>query len=259
MRFLRLTALPFLLWPLAAATSAHAAADITVVVDMTPEGHKVAHPTAAQPAYYLPTIRGYQEFGDVSADFKPPSAHDIVKIIAPELAKQGYRAVDAAHPQASLILDIGWGYITMADDGNARNETQRISLAAGRTYLDIVMPEAYGHDGFMEAIRDNRYFIVVTAYDFSAWEKEHKHVLLWKAKMSVPMDGTTLNDAVVPLVMAGGPQFGRETVRHPILRPGVPDGYVKLGTPTEVKEGAPVPPPPAPATAPSPAPPPSPK
>lgn len=253
-----------LLGLLLAPAALWAAADVTVVVDMTAEGRKVARPTADHPAYYFPSIGGYKEYGDVSKDLKPPSAHDIVKIVAPELARQGYRAVDNQHPRPDLMLDIGWGSIAptvdtatadvmdssqAAGSGNARNESQRLALVAGNTFSSIAMPESYGHDGFMEAANDSRYYIIVGAYDFAAWEKDHKRVLLWKAKMSIPMDGVTFGDVLVSLIKAGGPQFGRETVGHPVVTPGVPEGHVEVGTPT-VKDDV-VPAQPAPSSAPA--------
>lgn len=222
-----------------APTLALAQAPVTVVVDMTPVGRKAEHPTPEKPQYYVPVMRGYQEYGDYSTDDKLPlpSPHGVVKALAPELAKQGYRVIDDAHPNPDLVIDFAWGRIapTPADDG--RNQTQRYALTLGRSAVDVMMPEAFGHDQFMEATREERYFLVVTAYDYRAFATSHKNVILWKAKMSLPTSTAAgLADVILPLAKAGGPQFGRETVSQPKLVPFVPDGHVEVGTPVVKKE-----------------------
>src|SRR3954468_7924264 len=129
MNFLRLTLIALIL-----AAVARAERDVTVVVDMTPEGRKLAHPTPAHPAYYLPVMRGYFEFGDRTAREKPPSAHDIVRIVAPELDKKGNRAIDDTHQKPDIVFDFAWGVIAPAGDDttvNTQNENQRAALVLG--------------------------------------------------------------------------------------------------------------------------------
>lgn len=63
---------------------------VTVVVDMTPEGHKLLHPDAAHPAYYVPLAGGYTERGSPIAGEKPPSLDEIMHSIEASLARQGY-------------------------------------------------------------------------------------------------------------------------------------------------------------------------
>ena len=59
----------FLSAPLVRANDANDESDtsgqirVDVVVDMTEAGHKIVHPTADKPAYYLPLSVGYKEFG----------------------------------------------------------------------------------------------------------------------------------------------------------------------------------------------------
>lgn len=247
-----------------------AAADVTVVVDLSPEGRKVAHPTPDHPSYYKPTMGTYQEMGGLVAGEKPPSVHAMVHVVATELAKQGY-LVALSHPP-DLVIDISWGTINLAgqgsmsangnigiglsaqgtgnigtnvdslglpaptgplisgDDIHAQN--QMLALVLGHTVTNVMSPESAGHSELLEAANDDRYFVVVTAYDFSAWESQHRRVVLWKAKMSVPKEGYFFDDILDSLVKAGGPSFGRETINHPRLEPLVPNGHVEIGTPT---------------------------
>jgi len=78
---------------------------------------------------------------------------------------------------------------------------------------------------------------MVSAYDFEAYRASNRVVLLWQAKMSAPSDTLAeFSDALVALARAGGPLFGRETVRPATLvLPVTPDGHVEIGTP-EVKD-----------------------
>jgi hypothetical protein len=229
--FFRLTSALVLLSPLLG----HAASDVTVVVDMTPAGRSAVHPTPEHPAYYLPVMRGYHELGDVVAGERYVSPHDIVRVLAPELFRQGYRVIEESHQTPDLIIDISWGYITPTAGNDTYNQNQRYALTLGKSIFNVIMPESFGNREFMEAAREPRYFLVVTAYDYATWSKKQKHLILWKAKMSVPTRGVFFNDVLFSLVQAGGPMFGHETINHPKLMP-LPEGQVDVGTPT-VREG----------------------
>lgn len=213
-----------------------AQADVTVVVDMSPEGREVGHPSSQAPAYYLPVMRGYQDYGPAQKELYLPTAHDIVHAVAPELAKEGYLATgDPA--QASLIIDISWGRIGPTDIPSDYNQHLRYALSLGKTAFNVMTPESFGHDEFMEATEEERYFIIVTAYDLRAWERRHEHVILWKAKMGIPISGVLFPDVVSALAKAGGLHFGRETVNHPSLvaDPTLPDGHIDIGATEERK------------------------
>ena len=66
------------------------------------------------------------------------------------------------------MIDFAWGKLSPTDYPNAANEKQRLALSLGRTYLDVMPLESAGHAEFMEATRDERYFLVVTAFDYRA-------------------------------------------------------------------------------------------
>jgi hypothetical protein len=83
----------------------------------------------------------------------------------------------------------------------------------------------------------DRYFVAVSSYDFAAFQKDGKKVLLWRTLMSVPSAGLENFDQVaLTLVKAGGPFFGREASRPQLIDlPVTPAGHVVVGTP-EVKD-----------------------
>ena len=223
-------AIVVLLFPLSAW-----AKDVTVVVDMTAEGRQAGHPTPDHPVYYSPTLRGYQPIGSVVAGEKAPSPHDVVHMVAQELAKQGYRVINSAHPAPDIVLDFSWGYINPTSDaanGLYYNQGQAYALVLGNTIYQTIQLESFNHQQFMDAANDPRYFVILTAYDYAAFAAQHKRVVLWEAKMSVPTNGVFFDDVLTAMVKAGGPHFGRETTGHPSLEPAFPGGRVDVGTPT---------------------------
>jgi hypothetical protein len=224
--------------------------DVNVIVDMSPAGRKAVHPTPDHPAYYLPTLVPYVQTGDVVAGDQPPSEHALVHLVATELAKQGYLV--AVNRTPDLVIAIAWGSIrpTIEDDHvGMRDKIRMNALVLGHTYVDVHSEGAFGQDEFLDETHDDRFYVVVTAYDYKAHADKNKKVILWKAKMSVPSQGVTFDDMLVPLVTAGGPNFGRETINHPKLLPSVPDGTVQVGTPTvKSPDDAPKSPDGAPAT-----------
>jgi hypothetical protein len=301
--------------------------EVNVVVDFTPEGRKVAHPDAADPAYYYPVLGKFEELGAGEAGEKAPKQWDVAHIVAVELAKQGYvrmsptpyvnssgqityrdgtvvmvtahpvpgqppginsadavpltramledpegpyslkaRAPSApgAHPKKSpamevlesadpahgpvmkgtpsLILSFQYGYanpqVASFDSGKIDpitnvnfNQMQMLGLVAGNSVKDLGTD--LDRDAVMQRAGQDRYFVMVSAYDFAAYKSEHKVVLLWQAKMSANSD--TLGqfaDALNALAWAGGPYFGRETKRPATVILPVSDGRVEIGTPT---------------------------
>jgi len=85
------------------------------------------------------------------------------------------------------------------------------------------------------AASDSRHFIMVLAFEFEA-AKKHEKKLLWSAKLSVPSIGVSADDAMLALVRAGGPYFGRQTSRAQHIE--VPVGHIGRvdAGPTELKE-----------------------
>ena len=313
--------------------------EVNVVVDFTPEGRKVAHPDAGNPAYYYPVLGGFEELGAGEAGEKAPRQWDVAHVVAVELAKQGYVRMSpspyvnssgqityrdgtvvmvAAHPvpgrapalnppggipltrtmleapdgpyslkarkaapaaggragvspvvevlqaadpvhgpvmkgQPSLILSFQYGYANpqVASFDSATNDPitsvnfnqmQMLGLVAGHTIKDLGLD--FDRDAVMQRAEQDRYFVMVSAYDFEAYRASHKVVLLWQAKMSASSDSLgQFSDALNALAWAGGPYFGRETTRPAtVILPVTPDGRVEIGVPT-VKDYTDAPPP----------------
>jgi hypothetical protein len=258
--------------PIAAAVNDGDKAMVIVNVDLTPEGAKIPHPSASQPAYYVPVILGYHQSGKIIGGEKPPSRQEMIRQLGRALAKEGY-VLQAVRPDAnqtlpSLILAFEWGYLnpdvsnfglmdlttgeggtlapsevqnksSMASGTADYNQSAMVTLVAGSALtaqLSAAGSAAMSQiewDKLKNAVAEDRYFIIVSAYDFAASLKGEQK-LLWRARMSTERQGVWMDDVLSALVAAGAPVFGRKTgpefTTVPITR-----GTVRLG-PLEIKD-----------------------
>jgi hypothetical protein len=253
----------FLLLALAPALFAARQTEVDVVVDMSPEGRKVQRPTPQHPAFYLPIMGGFTEAGATVRGEREhaPSPHEVAHLIATTLADQGYLVCNPAKGRRpTLIFAIHWGSIKPeiedfgapgadpTEDPSAAtvffNQAQMLGMVGGNTLHNLDLD--FEREQVMQAAEEDRYFIMISAYDFATYRKSRKKLLLWQAKMSVPSNGVWMQDVLAALVKAGGPLLGRETIRPKMLiLPTTPEGRVEIGTPT-VKDYQDAPPPPAP-------------
>jgi hypothetical protein len=241
----------------AALRAAEPQCEVNVNVTLSDAGRKLTPPTRAQPAYYYPVVAGWQEKGAVVAGEKPPPRLTVVHELAKALAGQGYLVVDAKTPPPTLLLVLHWGYMNpqiddlSTDPGSPQkiffNEKQMVGLVGGGTLGNLDL--SFERESVMQGAEDDRYFIIVSAYDFADAMKKKK-TLLWQARMSTPSAGLTMADVIVPLVKNGAPLFGRETLRPKwVTTPVGPEGKVEVGTPSVVPDAEP--PPPSPRTEPA--------
>jgi hypothetical protein len=222
--------------------------EINVNTAMTPEGEKIQHPTADQPVYYYPYCVGYQEVGSVAAGAKKLSADvPMESYLAEALASQGYLVTHVVgtklDPPPSILLVFRWGYInsriTDEDAGDAstpmnhhRNERayQKALLLVGVQERDLFDDRMTKRD-LVSSADDNRYYVTIAAYDFAPFYTQHKTVLLWVSRMSIPRQDLELDQVVAPLIKTGTPFLGRETTAPQVVDIGGPNGKVEAGTP----------------------------
>lgn len=230
-------------------------ADVNVVVDMTEAGRKVAPPTKEKPAFYFPVLAGYREAGSLVAGEKTPPQNNVAKLLAKALAAQHYYVMGTTTPVPTVILVFHWGYMNpqiddTGDDENPQqifwNQKEMLALVAGNTVKNV---GAFGsdRDDILQNMRDDRYFVIVSAYDFEAG-REKKKVLLWQAKMSTPSNRVSLAEVIPSMITAGGPRFGRETrLPESVTAPLAKEGKVDIGTAVVVPDAPDKAKPPAPA------------
>ena len=261
-RFRRWTLFPVLLLSL---SQAFAGLQVNVVGDMYADGRKAIPATPDKPVYYYPIVRDFSDIGPGAAGEQVPSKKDFIHNLASVLSTQGYRVthevtvpaagnsspapvVKAFAGPPTLVLVFDWGALhaetldgglggdatTSAAPPEVMNKGQMIGMTAGKDF-DNVADFGLKSQEIMEQLGSDRYFVMVSAYDFAAYFQHHKKVRLWVAKWSMPLAGTTMADAMPVLIKTGGPMMGRETAGPKIFTfPDVPDGTVKVGTPTVV-------------------------
>jgi len=88
----------------------------------------------------------------------------------------------------------------------------------------------------MDELEDNRYFVVLMAYDFQLLTKEKKHKLLWETRYSIRQRGNDFAEQLAAMTLTASRYFGRDS--HGLTRKPLPEGHVTLG---ELKVGEVVP------------------
>lgn len=223
-------------------------ADVNVVVDMTEAGRKTTPPTKEKPAFYYPVLAGYREAGSLVAGEKSPPPNSVAKLLAKALAAQNYYVYGPGKtPAPTYLLVFHWGYMnpqiddTSGDPDNPQtvfwNQKEMLALVAGNTIQNL-SSFGFEREDVLQAARDDRYFVIVSAYDFKA-ATEKKKVLLWQAKMSTPSNRVSLAEVIPSMITAGGPHFGRETKKpESVAAPLAKEGKVDVGTPVVVPDAA---------------------
>ncbi len=233
--------------------------DVNVNVLLTDDGKKLTPPTKANPAYYYPIVAGYTELGPVVAGETIPDKKEVLHMLARVLANQGYRvALPDRTPPATLFLVCRWGYmnpdviVTESEGGDPtdpvmattfRNQDKMLALVSGLS-ANLVDPK--GRVGLMSQVNalakddaeDDRYFVIVTAYEAAAFTERNEKKMLWQARISTPSSKVnSLNQIMPTLINTGGPFFGKDTMPpHRTSVPVVPAGNVDIGTATVLPE-----------------------
>jgi len=243
---------------LLAAPGARAARDADVIVysRVTADGRKHPAPAADHPAFYVLVEGGYREAGQlVHGEHSPPAAV-VEKLVRRALAGEGYQGATTRSPRIDMFIVYHWGYINPVvvstfEEGrvNPRNPGEQPPLIEHKQILNdqqmlgllgvaALDDKHFATDAQVRAIAqaagDDRYFVVLSAYDWNAITHKQR-VLLWRAMMSLPTAGTDLAESLPALVQAGAPYFGRETgLPQHVAETLVPPGKVEIG-PTRVE------------------------
>ena len=82
---------------------------------------------------------------------------------------------------------------------NSRNNMSR--FAGAGTYFDDLISD----------IETERYYMIVTAYDFRAATQEKKQKLLWSTRVSIQAQGNRFDERLVAMMNNASRQFGRDS------------------------------------------------
>ncbi|HEY1792291.1 MAG TPA: hypothetical protein VGG34_05195 [Opitutaceae bacterium] len=102
-------------------------------------------------------------------------------------------------------------------------------------YGRMISHSALGEDQRDETgeIEDNRYFVVLLAYDFQAVWKQKRHTLLWETRFSINERHNAFDQALPVMAKMASRFFGQPT--NGLVRDRVGDGRVEVGTPTVIE------------------------
>jgi hypothetical protein len=78
----------------------------------------------------------------------------------------------------------------------------------------------------VEEISENRYFVVLMAYDFPLMTQK-KHKLLWETRFSIRQRGTNFDEQLAAMAQTAARYFGQDS--HGVLRKPLPETHVNLG------------------------------
>lgn len=121
---------------------------------------------------------------------------------------QENQARDRANEANARLL----GYLREVNDHNGVQ-----TLVAGRHYFDDLRAD----------LEEERYYIVVSAYDFREATEKNNLKLLWVTRVSVRSPGHAFDKQATAMLAAASRYFGQESGR--LLRQYTPEGRVEVG------------------------------
>jgi hypothetical protein len=87
-------------------------------------------------------------------------------------------------------------------------------------------------DDLVTELEENRYFVVLMAYDFQILWKQKKHKLLWETRFSVNERHNQFNQALPYMAQNASQYFGQPS--NGLVRNRVREGKVEVGDPTVI-------------------------
>ena len=182
------------------------------------------------------------------AGTKPPVKDEVLRSVISSLARQHYLPAKPGS-KPDLALMIWWGSVNPLIDEMEANEddvgptqvffNKREMLALVGAFKANAFFK-FDTDQLKEAATDDRYFILIAAYDFPALERKERK-LLWSARMSTESTGRAPAEIFPLLAASGAAAFGRDTApavldtSKPIKRPEVEMGPAEVIEVTEEK------------------------
>jgi hypothetical protein len=170
-------------------------------------GFQQALGPAAQAAAQLQQLKNA---GSVGADLDGAAAELEKAIMLLEMERLMDNMYSA--PNARLL-----GYI---EDINDSNDIRRLIGVGADRYND-----------FMADVKESRYYVIISAYDFREATEYGRQKLLWVTRVSVRVPGNSFDDSVEAMLKNASHYFGRESgklVRGEELRGRVDLGELKF-------------------------------
>ena len=141
----------------------------------------------------------------------------------------------AAYSSALTVMSIENQMRSDADFQNAKMLGYDSSDLVGTEKAKYVRGTAFGveRNDLYEELEENRYFVVLMAYDFQLLWKEKKHKLLWETRFSIGERHNAFDKALPVMVRYASQYFGQNS--NGLLRTRVPEGTVQVKDPTLIE------------------------
>lgn len=212
----------------------HRDLEVITVTDVSARGNLLTPATPAEPQYYIAASLGFRELGGAMGGISAPPQADVLRLIAAELAKQGYLPATPRSSAPSLLLCYTWGTLNAVRFPGLdpefppvqHNHAQIVRFLGGRKvgidddyFHPLLQPviglQAYNYAAqtLLEVAREDFYVIVVSAYDLDAVREKRRRPPVWTTRIAAPSLGFRLADVLPAMLAIGGRQFGRDTPR----------------------------------------------
>ncbi len=214
---------------------------VVIVAERFGPGATVPLPTPENRVSFVASQGGYVQEGDGATREEPADARLIARVLRSVLGSQHYMPANA-QAAPSLVVIYHWGLvgrnahqirILSGIDSNLKarlalvatteqaGETENflVSRLQGRTNPAYPIPEnlSLPARGILDLTRNARWFVVVSAYDYSAFSR-HENRLVQRVKISTDQrPDLTMAEILPALLRAGGPYFGRNLEAPEIL------------------------------------------
>ncbi len=131
--------------------------------------------------------------------------------------------------EAMTLVDIENHQRDTLDLKNARMLGYDSEGLIGTDYGNNIRGTAFGarRTELVSEIEENRYFVVLMAYDFQLMWKQRKHKLLWETRFSISERRNAFDKALPLMAQYASRYFGQDS--HGLLRTQVAEGRVDVG------------------------------
>ncbi len=200
---------------------------------------------------------GYIEAGDPVAGDPAPTPGEIGQALRSALQADGFIAAERGGLPDVLIV-YHWGVLHTGGRGGHPGVSSIDSLFRARLYLTAPTRVAEDIEGSLsrhqtvnwtqdrqdafQLARGDRYFVIVSAYDYPALDK-NQAVLLWRTRISSRASGPSMRETLPALIAAGQGYFGRNAdssvdVSAPLVSLAAPDAAAPFASRPEVATSA---------------------